>query len=44
MVQNVGLQKDDMFSIQVLWKCVCCVEFMAIQEEIEFEMMIYIIG
>jgi hypothetical protein len=28
----------------VLWKCVCCVEFVAIQEGIKFKMMIYVIG
>jgi hypothetical protein len=38
MVQNIGLQKDDMFRRPVLRKCMYCVEFVgfvAIQEEIK---------
>jgi hypothetical protein len=40
MVQNVSLQKDDMFIIQMLRKCVCCVGFVAIQEGLESGTMI----
>jgi hypothetical protein len=42
MVQNISLQKDDMFSRLVLQECICCVGFVAIQEEIESGMMIYV--
>jgi hypothetical protein len=44
MVQNIVLQKDDKFSMYVLQKCVYYVGFVAIQEEIESETMIYVIG
>jgi hypothetical protein len=37
-----GIQKDDMFNRLMLQKCVCCVGFVAIEEEIESGMMMYV--
>jgi hypothetical protein len=44
MLGNVGLQKDDMFIVKRYKKYVCCVGFVALQSEIKYRMMIYMIG